>query len=82
VKEEGRPPLFMMTDPCTHKRRDRNNRRHDGSSKRKDSTDRGKDGMDKFFISHKCNALCKILGLSHTSDKKSNERTKSAYHRK
>eukprot|EP01038_Epipyxis_sp_PR26KG_P010411 gene10411-13986_t len=43
---------YTFTDPCIHC-----HQRETGRS------NRGWDGINNFFISHKCSALCKILGL-------------------
>jgi len=43
---------FSFTDPAIHSR-----------GRRFGKTDQGKDGMQKFFDSHKCNFLCKALGI-------------------
>jgi len=43
---------FSFTDPAIHSRKQRFG-----------ETDQGKKGMQKFFETHKCNYLCKALGL-------------------
>jgi len=45
---------FMLTDPVIH---------HASSKGKNGRTDKGKEGMKKFFESHKCNPLCRRLGL-------------------
>merc|ERR1712167_318467 len=51
------PPMFEFTDPCIHYA-SMHNRSHVFGR-----TDRGRKGMREFFETHKCNALCKALGL-------------------
>lgn len=51
---DGGIPMFLMTDPAVHTKY-----RHRGC----DKTNRGEEGMNNFFLSHRCNPLCEILGL-------------------
>eukprot|EP00457_Paulinella_chromatophora_P002415 gb/GEZN01002420.1/.p1 GENE.gb/GEZN01002420.1/~~gb/GEZN01002420.1/.p1 ORF type:complete len:691 (+),score=61.79 gb/GEZN01002420.1/:91-2073(+) len=61
LNDSNHPPLFELTDPAIHCRiHDHSHRSHRGRYGR---TDRGKKGMHRFFQSHKCNAVCKLLGL-------------------
>eukprot|EP00961_Rhodomonas_salina_P215428 2909725-Rhodomonas_salina.3 len=48
-----------MTDPVIHYHNKNFGRRkpHNGR------TDKGKEGIEKFFQTHRCNALCRRLGL-------------------
>mmetsp|Transcript_41452 Transcript_41452/g.100156 ORF Transcript_41452/g.100156 Transcript_41452/m.100156 type:complete len:676 (+) Transcript_41452:109-2136(+) len=46
---------FMLTDPVIH---------HASGKGKNGRTDRGKEGIKKFFETHKCNPLCKRLGLN------------------
>ena len=48
---------YSMVDPVIHSR----------TKKKYGRTDRGADGVAAFFRSHKCNALCKMLGLPHNT---------------
>ena len=45
---------FTMTDPVIH---------HISSSKMYGKTDKGKAGIREFFATHKCNPICRQLGL-------------------
>ena len=45
---------FTMTDPVIH---------HVSSSKMYGKTDKGKAGIKEFFATHKCNPICRQLGL-------------------
>eukprot|EP00798_Chlamydomonas_sp_ICE-L_P022996 gene22996-30184_t len=45
---------FLLTDPVIH---------HHSNTKRNGATDKGSAGMTNFFETHKCNPLCRRLGL-------------------
>lgn len=51
------PPVFEFTDPAIH------HKSKSGQKSEFGRTDRGHDGIDDFFISHKCNNVCKALDL-------------------
>ena len=53
-----RKHAFELTDPVIH-RRNKNNRRKENYGR----TDRGKKGINDFFRTHKCNEVCRLLGL-------------------
>ena len=48
---------FRLTDPVVHS--------NEGEKAKFGRTDRGQHGIVDFFKSHKCNGLCKCLGLPH-----------------
>ena len=53
-----KPPVFEFTDPVIH---------YKSKSGRKNvfgRTDKGQKGINDFFVTHKCNNVCKALGLS------------------
>ncbi|KAL3942710.1 MAG: hypothetical protein SGBAC_003155 [Bacillariaceae sp.] len=52
------PPTFELTDPAIHYRSNRGRRHVFGR------TDDGEAGMDKFFDTHKCSQVCKMMQLS------------------
>ena len=52
------PPTFELTDPAIHYR-SRKGRRHVFGR-----TDDGEAGMDKFFQTHMCTKVCKMMQLS------------------
>lgn len=52
------PPTFELTDPAIHYRSKKGRRHVFGR------TDDGEAGMDKFFQTHKCNKVCKMMQLS------------------
>eukprot|EP00930_Biecheleria_cincta_P059163 TRINITY_DN44919_c0_g1_i1.p1 TRINITY_DN44919_c0_g1~~TRINITY_DN44919_c0_g1_i1.p1 ORF type:complete len:708 (-),score=130.24 TRINITY_DN44919_c0_g1_i1:116-2239(-) len=52
-----KPPMFLLTDPCIHSSAGYATHQAFGR------TDCGDRGMHKFFATHKCNALCRILGI-------------------
>ena len=52
-------PIFKFTDPCIH------NMKHCGG-KKYGRTNMGHKGSQSFFKSHKCNAMCEILGLARS----------------
>ena len=52
------PPTFEFTDPAIHYRSKKGRRHVFGR------TDDGEAGMDKFFETHKCNQVCKLMQLS------------------
>ena len=54
------PPVFEFTDPVIHYK-SRSERRHVFGK-----TDKGQKGINDFFKTHKCNNLCKALGISST----------------
>ncbi|KAK3232626.1 hypothetical protein CYMTET_57028 [Cymbomonas tetramitiformis] len=55
---------FMLTDPVIHYRS-----AQPGTSRRKyGATDKGLQGMRLFFSTHKCNAMCRRLGLELPTD--------------
>ena len=51
-------PKFEFTDPVIHHNSIDSNRKHLYGR-----TDRGKHGIFDFFKSHKCNTICRLLGL-------------------
>ena len=51
------PPRYELTDPVIHYASRRGRRSVFGR------TDRGKGGMHRFFETHRCNALCRLLRL-------------------
>ena len=53
-----KPPVFEFTDPVMHYKSKSGRRNVYGR------TDRGQDGINDFFKTHKCNNVCKALGLS------------------
>ena len=55
------PALFEFTDPAIHLKSGSGRLRVYGR------TDMGHKGIDMFFQSHKCNGLCKMLGLPSDS---------------
>ena len=52
------PPMYELTDPVIHYASS------GGRTKVYGRTDRGKKGIADFFSSHKCNVLCRVLGLT------------------
>jgi len=52
------PPTFELTDPAIHYRSKKGRRHVFGR------TDSGEAGMDKFFKTHKCNRVCRMMQLS------------------
>jgi hypothetical protein len=50
---------FIFTDPVIHHNSHKSGR-VDGHNGR---TDKGLDGIRKFFVTHKCNSMCRRLGL-------------------
>ena len=52
VKKEVDGNTQYLTDPVVHSRRGNFGRR-----------DRGKKGQSDFFKTHKCNAVCELLGI-------------------
>lgn len=52
------PPTFELTDPAIHYRSKKGRRHVFGR------TDDGEAGMDKFFHTHSCNRVCKMMQLS------------------
>ena len=55
---------YTLTDPAIHSRRNWRCKWYFGK------TDRGEKGMNAFFNSHKCNEVCKLLGLTAYDDSK------------
>ena len=53
-----KPPVFEFTDPVIHYKSKSGRRNVFGR------TDKGHDGIKDFFKTHKCNNVCKALGLS------------------
>jgi hypothetical protein len=50
---------FTLTDPVVHHASKTNTaRKHTNGA-----TDKGQEGIENFFKTHKCNALCRMLGL-------------------
>jgi len=45
---------FTLTDPVIN---------HSSSSKKYGKTDKGRTGIKEFFSTHKCNPICRQLGL-------------------
>jgi len=58
---------FVLTDPAIHHRRA-------GKSTRYGRTDLGRKGMRAFFESHKCNGICRLLGLHEKKDQEELDR--------
>lgn len=56
--DEDRAGVFELTDPVIHYRSKSGRRQVYGR------TDLGKKGMHRFFKTHKCNDVCRLLGLS------------------
>lgn len=56
--DEERAGVFELTDPVIHYRSKSGRRQVYGR------TDLGKKGMHKFFKTHQCNDVCRLLGLS------------------
>ncbi|CAM9785669.1 unnamed protein product, partial [Hapterophycus canaliculatus] len=54
---EGRAGVFELTDPVIHYKSKSGRRQVYGR------TDLGRKGMDKFFDTHRCNAVCRLLGI-------------------
>jgi hypothetical protein len=52
---------YVLTDPVIHSKKKKAKGMYG-------STDRGPSGMNKFFVSHSCNALCRLLGLEQAGD--------------
>ncbi|CAN0552922.1 unnamed protein product, partial [Ectocarpus sp. 12 AP-2014] len=55
---EDRAGVFELTDPVIHYRSTSGRRQVYGR------TDLGKRGMRKFFGTHQCNDVCRLLGLA------------------
>ncbi len=53
--------VYHLTDPVIHKRRRKKSQKFRNWSFGR--TDRGEKGMKAFFHTHKCNDLCRLLGL-------------------
>lgn len=51
------PPMFELTDPVIHYKSSRNREHVYGK------TDKGQKGINDFFKTHRCNNLCKALGI-------------------
>ena len=68
------PAIFELTDPCIHWC-DRQNSVHTDKGwnrpyKRRQKygrTDKGYEGVNLFFMTHQCNAVCKLLGIHNLS---------------
>ncbi|XP_066936684.1 uncharacterized protein [Clytia hemisphaerica] len=52
-----KPPMFELTDPVIHYKSSRNRENVYGK------TDKGQKGINDFFQTHKCNNLCRALGI-------------------
>ena len=52
-----KPPMFELTDPVIHYKSGRNREHVYGK------TDKGQKGINDFFQTHKCNNLCRALGI-------------------
>lgn len=61
VDNNDRPGLFELTDPVIHYRSTRGRKQVYGR------TDLGKAGMHRFFETHQCNDVCRLLGLARKS---------------
>ena len=59
-------PVFRLTDPVIHYHNSRSSRRKSVYGR----TDHGKKGFTSFFKTHKCNAICSLLGLPASTTKK------------
>ena len=57
LDESLSPPVFKLTDPVIHYRSKHGRKNVYGR------TDHGVKGMDKFFATHECNALCRLLKM-------------------
>lgn len=55
------PAVYKLTDPAIH------HASRSGRSRVYGRTDHGHTGIRRFFQTHKCNALCKLLGLPSDS---------------
>ena len=58
-----KPFIFELTDPVIHNRSNKPEKKYKSGR-----TDRGFDGIKSFFQTHKCNPLCKLLGLPNDND--------------
>jgi hypothetical protein len=56
------PARFRLTDPAIHYTNRRRTRR--------ERTNKGRKGVRKFYQTHKCNKICKLLGLPDNDTKK------------
>ncbi|CAN0550518.1 unnamed protein product, partial [Ectocarpus sp. 12 AP-2014] len=54
---EDRAGVFELTDPVIHYRS------KSGRTQVYGKTDLGKSGMNKFFETHRCNDVCRLLGF-------------------
>ncbi|CAN0096797.1 unnamed protein product [Ectocarpus fasciculatus] len=61
--QEDRAGVFELTDPVIHYRSTSGRRQVYGR------TDLGKKGMHKFFETHQCNDVCRLLGLASQGSK-------------
>lgn len=73
LDQSKRPPVFELTDPVIHS--NFRQRKH-----KYGRTDHGRDGIKKFFSTHQCNDLCKLLGLSDVRER-SRTRSRTRGHR-
>jgi hypothetical protein len=74
LDESVSPPVFKLTDPVIHYRSEHGRKNVYGR------TDHGVKGMDKFFATHECNALCRLLKMPGDERrwKKNNPKAKGA----
>eukprot|EP01049_Picozoa_sp_SAG25_P011882 SAG25_NODE_1513_length_2865_cov_3.743312_1_plen_338_part_00 len=64
LDESQNPPLFELTDPVIHYKSNHGRKNVFGR------TDHGQKGMDKFFCTHECNALCRLLHLPDSKQRR------------
>jgi hypothetical protein len=63
-RTDSTPHVFELTDPVIHHCLSSSSHHY----RRYGLTDHGTKGMNKFFITHECNNLCRLLGLPRDSN--------------